>query len=205
MILTDHPAARLLLVVLIGTGIGAATSFGQTFLPDELRSLANSSGSWCAVAFSLAGLARRPAEGSAAGALTLVALLVGYQATSVVRGFGFGLAPVLVWLTAAVTAGPALGAGRRWRGAVDVRRRAWGVGVLPGVLVGEGVTSLATVADTTYPPYWIGSILLGVLLIGVLGRGELQSSRAWGLAGVVAMAVAFAFVIAYLVVLPALF
>ncbi len=108
-------------------------------------------------------------------------------------------------MTAAVTAGPALGVGRRWRGALDFRRRAWGVGVLPGVLIGEGLTSLASVAETTYPPYWFGSIIFGVLLLGILGWEELASFRAWALAIAVAVAVSLAFVVAYLVVLPGLF
>ncbi len=200
----DHAALRLLVVAGIGAAIGAATSFGQTFLPDELRPLANSSGSWCAVAFLLAGVARRPAEGAAAGGLTLVALLTGYEMTSVLRGFGVGVRSIFVWSLAAVTAGPALGVGRRWRGAHDVRRRAWGVGVLPGVLVGEGITSLATVAGTTFAGYWIGSSVAGLLVFWLLGRSELGDSRGWALAAACGIAVAAAFVVAYLVVLPAL-
>ncbi len=41
-----------------------------------------------------------------------------------------------------------------------------GVGGMSGVLVGEGWYGLAYVADTTYPPYWMGEIVAGVLLTG---------------------------------------
>jgi hypothetical protein len=204
VLLTGVGAARLLLVAVVAFVLGAATSLGQTMLPNELRSLANSSGSWSAAAFLLAGLARRPFEGALAGGLALVALVLGYELTSALRGFGVGIGFVLTWMVTAITAGPALGVGRRWRGDADVRRRAWGVGVLPGVLIGEGVTALATVADTTYTPYWWGSIVLGTALLPGLGVGELRSTRAWMLAFASAAGVALLFALAYVVAIPLL-
>ena len=55
------------LAVALGAGLvlGVLTAYAQGWLPDELGSLANSSGSWVLVAFLVALLARRP--GVAAG------------------------------------------------------------------------------------------------------------------------------------------
>jgi hypothetical protein len=85
-------------VLVVALLAGAATSFGQTHLPDQLGSLANSSGSWCALAYGLALVGRRPVEGVAYDVLSLVALVSGYYAMSHLRGFGVGFGPVLFWM-----------------------------------------------------------------------------------------------------------
>ncbi len=40
-----------------------------------------------------------------------------------------------------------------------------GAGALSGVLIGEGAYGLAYIADTTYPPYWWGQIVVGLVLL----------------------------------------
>ena len=64
-----------------------------------------------------------------------------------------------------MTVGPVLG------GAAVVARRARGwlsvvaALVLPVLLIGEGLRSLAQIADSTSSAYWIGEIVLGVVLV----------------------------------------
>jgi hypothetical protein len=181
---------RLALAVLLAVAGGALTSFGQSWLPDELRSLANSSGSWCAVAFGVALLPRRPWGCVLAAVLGLLGLLAGYEATSVARGFAVSTGTVAEWVLAAVLVGPFLGVGA----AGVVARRPWpaalGTGVLAGVLVGEGVYGLTVVADSTSPVYWTLSLVAGALVPALaLARWAPRRTlvAAYGGAGVVAV------------------
>lgn len=149
-------------------------------------------------AYLLALLAVGPRTGALFGGLTLAALVVGYYATSNARGYAVGTASVLFWALAAFTAGPALGLGAQWLRSRSEPQVGWGVGVMAGVLVGEGATSLVTVADTTYPPYRVAEIVFGALLFGWLARGRLTSARSWVSAlGAVAV-VGTAFAVVYL-------
>jgi len=69
----------------------------------------------------------------------------------------FGLAALLV--------GPPPGLAAHWVRAGQPMLAAIGVAAMSGVLVGEGAYGLAFVADTTYPPYWWGSIVAGLALL----------------------------------------
>jgi hypothetical protein len=157
---------RLALATAVSLALGAVTSYLQTVLPHVLAPLANSAGSWCAVAFLLALRSRRVVEGAATGALALFALVSGYYVSAHLRGFGVSEASVAFWCAAAMTVGPALGAA-----AVGVRRsRGWlrviSALVLPLLLIGEGLRSLLAIADTTSPAYWTGEIVLGLVVLG---------------------------------------
>lgn len=164
----------------------------QTWLPAEAASLANSAGSWCAVAFALARVGRGSDPGSgpgsrrgvgraaALGAIALVALDVGYYATASARGFPTSSAHIAFWIVAAVLVGPVLGVGARWLDARHPVRRALGVAVLPTVLALEGIRSLVEVGDTTYRPYWVAQILVGVLLAVLLAARPTPRTAAVG-------------------------
>jgi hypothetical protein len=179
--------------------LGALTSYAQSWLPDPLRSLANSAGPWCAVAFALAVPMWRPWSGALAGGVSLALLVASYYVVSDLRDFAVGTSSVAFWVVAAFTAGPALGLGAVWLRCSGDLRRGWGVGVLPGVLVGEGAVSLLTVADTTWPPYWVAEVVLGVVLLVLLARGRLGTSRAvLGVTGTVVL-VELAFVLVHVV------
>ena len=188
---------RVLRVLVVAVLAGAVTSFGQTYLPDELKSLANSSGSCCALAYAFALVGRRPGEGVAYGVLSLVALVSGYYVVSRLRGFAVGLGPVLFWMLAAVTAGPALGLGAQWLQHKRATRQGLGVGILPGVLIGEGSTALATVGDTTYKGYWVASIIVGTGLLIWLGSRRLNSPSGWVAAAGTAVVVSVLFAAVY--------
>ena len=94
-------------------------------------------------------------------------------------------------------AGPLLGLGAFWvRFGRDVLA-ALGVGLISGVLIGEGVYGLRYIADTTYPPYWWGQIGAGLLLLGVVMVRRFRRPAAAGLAVLVTTATASLFVVVY--------
>lgn len=185
------------IVALAGLALGALTAYAQGWLPAELGSLANSSGSWALAAFLLALLARSPSVAAGCGSVTLLALLTGYVVTNAARGFPSGSRTVLFWGTAALLVGPFLGLGAHWvRYGRDVRA-ALGSGAMSGVLIGEGVYGLRYIPDTTYPPYWWGQIAVGVLLLGVVAAGRLRRPQAALLALALAVVTATLFVVIY--------
>ena len=59
--------------------IGVITSLGQSALPDEVRSLANSAGAWSLAAFLLCLANRNPRLGLVLGPVALAAMLLGYD------------------------------------------------------------------------------------------------------------------------------
>ncbi|WP_433870464.1 DUF6518 family protein [Saccharopolyspora sp. CA-218241] len=183
----------------IGAGLlaGGLTAFGQAWLPDALRSLANSSGSWSLLAFALALVARHRGAAALSGFAALACMLLGYVLVNEARGYPSSTGLVLFWSAAAVVAGPLLGAGAhllRWsRG----RAAIWGVGAISGVLVGEGAYGLLHIADTTYPPYWWGEIVVGVLLLLAAHAWRFRRWSTTATAALLTAAVAAVFVLAY--------
>ena len=70
-----------------------------------------------------------------------------------------------------------------------------GIALMSGILVGEGVYGLTFVSDTTSPPYWWGSILAGLVLLGLVASTRLSQARPIGLALGFTALVAGAFVV----------
>jgi hypothetical protein len=167
----------VLLVALGGTGIGVLTSFGQTHLPFELSSLANSASSWSLAAFLLSLGEVVPRRGAVLGAVALATMIVGYAAATELRGFTVGTRLLVFWGFASIVVGPALGAGAAWVRGRDPVRIAAGVAVIAGILVGEGVYGLTVVADTTAGAYWVGAIIVGVAVVIVVSVGKLRTFR----------------------------
>jgi len=66
-----------------------------------------------------------------------------------------------------------------------------------GILVEEGVYGLTFVSDTTSPPHWWGSILAGLVLLGVVASTRPSQARPIGLALGFTALVAGAFVDVY--------
>jgi hypothetical protein len=186
--------ARAALVGLVGLALGAATAYAQAWLPHEVGSLANSVGTWALLAFLLALLGTNPRMAAMLGFVTLIALLGGYVLGAAMRGDPSSSSLMAFWGLSALVAGPVLGLGAHW---LRTDRGVWaaiGSGVMGGVLVGEGVYGLTTIADTTYPPYWWGEILVGVVLVGYVAARRLRRPRATVVAIVSALVVAVAFV-----------
>jgi Family of unknown function (DUF6518) len=177
-----------------GLILGALTAVGQGVLPDVVRSLSNSAGSWCLMAFVLAMMTARRVVAAVIGALTLAALLTGYVLAAAVRGDASSTSLILFWGLAAVLIGPILGlAGREVRQGTAMTAAA-GVGAMSGVLVGEGVYGLSYLGESTLPAYWWGSIGVGIGLLLVVAVRRLQRPRPTGAAVLTTAAVAAAFV-----------
>lgn len=158
-------AARLALAGIVALALGVLTAYAQEWLPAELGSLANSSGSWALVAFGLALLLATGVRNAAViGSLALLALLVGYVLAAEARGYASGSALIAFWGAAALLAGPLVGVGAYWAKWGERLRPGLGVGAMSGVLIGEGLYGLAFIADTTYPPYWWAEIVVGAFL-----------------------------------------
>jgi len=185
----------LLVAVAAGLAIGVATSVAQGLLPEGLASMANSSGSWCLCAFALALLERDPRRAALVGFASLASMLAGYALATELRGYPVGTSMFVRWGAAAVIAGPALGVGAAWLRGPDPLRAAAGVAPIAGILLGEGLYGLTVVAATTSAGYWIGEVVLGLVLV-VLAAIHL---RAWrGIALMLALS-AVATVVFYLV------
>lgn len=83
-------ALRATLIVLVTAAVtGGLTSFGQQYLPDELRSLANASGTWFAVVVGAVVVARpRPVLAVLLGVLGLVVMNEAYGVVSLPERLG---------------------------------------------------------------------------------------------------------------------
>lgn len=180
----------------VAAGLGILTAFAQGWLPDGVRSIANSSGPWALVAFNLALLAVRRRTAALIGLVALLALLGGYVLGARIGGSPSSSSLIIFWSAAGLIAGPCLGSA-----AFSVRARdRWGpmgLGVVTGVLVGEGAYGLLVVADTTSPPFWIAEIVLGSLGFVILSRWRFASARALAAAAGTMVATAAAFVLIY--------
>ena len=199
-----RPVALTATVGLLGLALGVLTAYGQKWLPQEVGSLANSSGSWALAAFLLALFATGQRVAAACGALALLALLGGYVLGAGLRGYPSGSTLIIFWGLAAVFVGPFLGLGAHWVRSGRRTLAALGAGGMSGVLVGEGVYGLAYIADTTYPPYWWGQIAVGVALLCAIAVGRLRRWPLVALSVAVGLVVAAAFVGVYSGGLPLL-
>jgi len=173
-------------IVLMGVSITAAslvlgglTSLAQGFLPEGLSPFANSISGWTIITaaviwFSQARWPWTPLF----GALSFIALLVGYALVSTARGFDY--VPT-TWLLIAIVAGPLVGIAAGWLREGDGRKVALGTGFLAGILIGDGIRGLLVVADTTGWLYWILSIATGLALAADVALSRLHTRRLVGL------------------------
>lgn len=188
-------AARLAVVAATALLVGGATSVGQTVLPAEAASLANSVAGWTLPTVVLVLVtARSFTEAAVAGALSFVALTVGYAIVSSLRGFPFD---PTTWAVIGLVAGPVIGA------ATFALRRspmqaAVGGGLLSGILIGEGVYGLTVIAATTSPVFWWVAIAAGTALLVAVAALRLRGIRSRIVLVAVAAVTAVAFVLAYL-------
>lgn len=182
-------------VVLTGVLLGAVSSFLQG--DGVLGSLANSAGPWALVAFLLALLGTRLPVSMVFGAAALLSLLAGYVLGAQLADHPSGRSLLLFWGLAAVVVGPLLGLGAHWLRTRTPVLAGLGVGGMAGILVGEGVYGLTTVAETTSPTYWTVEIVAGVLLLGWSLARRLASWRDRLVAVLATAAVAALFVVAF--------
>ena len=141
---------------------------------------------------SLLGTSQRIA--AMLGSLALITLLGGYVLGAEVRGDPSSSSLIAFWGLAAVVAGPVLGLSANWLKTDHGYLAAVGIGVMCGVLIGEGIYGLTYIAETTYPPYWWGEIVVGVVLLGSVAARRLRQLKPTAAAVVCSLLVATAFV-----------
>jgi hypothetical protein len=105
---TSYTATGMYAVVVcvVGFALGVLTVFAQGWLPDEMGSLANSSGSWSLVAFLLALLARNRSAAAMFGFLALITLLLGYVIGGEFRDIASSSGLIAFWGLASVIVAP---------------------------------------------------------------------------------------------------
>ncbi len=140
------------------------------------------------------------------GSASLLTLLAGYVLAAQIRGYPSSTSTILFWGAAGLLGGPLLGIGAHWVKTGHDLQAATGVGAVSGVLFGEGIYGLTSIADTTYPPYWWCEILVGLVLLLAVARQRQLCVRAVALSVGVTVLAAVVFVLVYtqnlLVLLP---
>ncbi len=175
-------------MVLVGSVVlGGATSFAQGLFPEGLRPFANSASGWTILTVVMVWVARRALRWSALlGAVSFVALVLGYTVVSNMRGFYFS--PVF-WSVVGVVVGPWVGvaaAALHQRG----RWAAVGTGLLSGVLLGDSFYGISVVMATTGWVYWTVAGVLGAALLVSMAVRRLRAASLVTIATVVAAATA---------------
>jgi hypothetical protein len=162
-------AIRATLIVLVTAAVwGGLTSFGQQYLPDELRSLANASGPWFSVVMASIAVAW-PRLGLAIilGALGLIVMNEAYGVVSRGRGFPYGGGLTSIWNLIAVVVGPIAGIAATWIRSSRSVLVALGAAAPASVFIGESLYGLTVVSDTTSPVFWSIELAAGIALVAV--------------------------------------
>lgn len=166
-----------------GLLLGGATSFGQQYLPDELRPFANSNSGWTLLAYVVSVLctqnrtARRWWIGAGLGLVVFHTLLLGYSTVSTWRGFPDSYGWGDFFFLVATLAGPVIGLAGLWWWSDRQVLRAVGVAVFAAVMIGDGVSGLLRVVDTTGPTYWVLSIVIGAVTLAWVALRRLSHLR----------------------------
>lgn len=151
--------------------LGGLTSWAQGFLPDWASPFANSASGWAVLTVALVVGARVSGwRAAAVGAASFVLLVLGYTAASQLRGLAYS--PVL-WGAVGLVTGPFIGLAASWLRTTG-RTAALGTAAVAGVLVGDGVSGLTRVADTTGVTYWIVIGAAGLALFGAIAVRRLR-------------------------------
>ena len=127
----------------------------------------------------------------------LAALLAGYVMAAAIRGDPSSNRLIIFWGWLRWSSGRCSVWRRTGCDLGPRSRAAIGIALMSGILVGEGVYGLTFVSDTTSPPYWWGSILAGLVLLGLVASTRLSQARPIGLALGFTALVAGAFVVVY--------
>lgn len=178
-------------LIVLGTAAvwGGLTSFGQQYLPDAMRSLANASGPWFAVVLG-AIVAARPglAVAIVLGVLGLIVLNESYGVVSRWRGFPYGGGLTNFWTQIALLVGPIAGIAATWLRSPRPVLVALGASAPAAVWIGEGLFGLTVIGDTTSPVFWSLELAAGVGLVAVIAVTRVRT-----LAGVATLVGASAF------------
>lgn len=190
-------AARAVLVVLISTAVwGGLTSFGQQYLPDELRSFANASGPWFSAVLASIVIARpRLWLAITLGALGLIVMNEAYGVVSRWRGFPYGGGLTSIWNLIAVVVGPVAGIAATWLRSSRPVLVALGAAAPAAVFIGEGLYGLTAISDTTSPVFWSIEFTAGVALVAIVAARVRAIAAVAVLVGATALGAALFYVV----------
>ena len=190
---------RLILAIVAGLGVGAATELSVRHLPDSLSPIGNSAGPWILVAFVMALTAPRLSESLLLGLVTLIALVVGFYVAQANRGWAVSHHQVVFWSLASLVAGPLVGLSAGWLRHAGRTAGAAGAGVLGGVLVGEALHGITKLQYSTPARYWHVQLVVGVgLAVGLaLWRARRHPASALAASLVVCAVVGVCTLVAY--------
>ena len=169
-----HGRARLLIrmaaILVVGLGVGIATSLLQPELRAPWLSLANAASPWLTPMFFLGAFRRRPWGAALVGATTGLLELLGFFAIAAVRGDASAHSLVLFWVACALLGGPIFGlAGWLWWRRPRVLS-AFGGALLPAAFFAEAAVIYGW--RLHYLPSAILFVAVGVgvlLLLGLRG------------------------------------
>jgi hypothetical protein len=158
--------------VVAGLLVGALSFVGRAHLDGALDAFPNSTSTWLVTPFLVGALAATRRAAAAAGLVTCAAQLAGYYAVAQLQGTATSGALVAFWTACAVVGGPVFGAaGRLWRSS-DPQLRGFGIAVLAGVFVAEGLYAYVhQLQHYRTGTLWIG---IGVAVALVSSRGRLE-------------------------------
>lgn len=170
--------------------LGGLTSWGQSGLPSAVDPVSNSISGWTMVTAVVVRLAHATVARSAVlGALTFVALTVGYAIVSAIRGFSYD---PTTWAVIGLAAGPFVGAAAGALRSVRRRQVAIGSGLLAGVLAADSYRGFTVVLAGTGWFYWTAVAVVSVTFVVVVAVRRLRDARLVALQVGVAVAVAVA-------------
>ncbi len=186
------------IALLGGLLLGGVTSYGQTYLPDAVRSFANSAGGWTVLAFLLIRFGRaRLLLAGVLGIVAFEALVEGYRLVSGWRGFFYARPFGGIFSLIGLVAGPVLGVSASLTRYGSRPWRLLGFTPLAAVLLGEGCYGLAVVGGSTSPVYWSLQIGAAVLIIAVAAARIRPGTRVVALAVALTLAGAAVFLLGY--------
>ena len=153
-----------------GLAVGVLTSLAQTVLDGPWNSLANAVSPWLTTAFVVGALQTRARTAIWVGLAATLLQVVGYYATSDLRGFGVSTTYVTIWSICAIVGGPLFGAaGRSWWHA---RPAGLGAALLVAAYASEAIVGFQLRLDYTANAVLFGAIAL--LLAAGLGAHRRQ-------------------------------
>jgi hypothetical protein len=180
----DRPSRDNVLAALNSAGVvttgaltlGGLTSWGQLLLPHDLSPFANSASGWTLLTVLLLWRLRSgPALSATLAALSFVSLTVGYALVSTARGFFFDPS---FWIVVGLLAGPIVGASVFFARSADALESAAGVGVLIGLIAGDGLYGVLVVSETTGWVYWVLMLAIAASALVVWSLRILDTPRA---------------------------
>jgi hypothetical protein len=130
---------RLLFAVVLGTFIGAATSYGQEHLGPHWQALANAASPWLVGAFAAGTVMHERSWAERAGLLACVMEVLSYYVITPLRGYPVTHREMAFWGLCAIVGGPLFGlAGWAWRHGSD-QVQAIGAAALPATFLAEAI------------------------------------------------------------------